>query len=294
MATLSLALSACNAPPREFDLEALSSRGGRAELASFVWGEHEPLLEPELAGMRVAIVEFAVEFVETKMEAPTESQLAVTPPLPLFLVLDLAGTQRRNIDWGDLRDSLPEALLEQTHAILEERGVELVAPRRVASAPAWRTIETASGRATGFAQRLNLVASDTGRIKALSLETPAGHGLIRGTSSGAGVDSTLEALARELELDAALRVRVRVGVFQKKLSLERGSVIEVVTPERRGSFTARRSIFSPEPVIDEESFAAVNGASYTLEERRALDAARAMYGPFLRLILEPPEEADEP
>jgi len=298
---LLLALGGCNAPPREFDPAALKSPAALSELGDHIWRADEPLIERDLSGARAALVEFAIEFVDTKMEAPTGSQLAVTPPLPVFLAIDLFGTQRRNIDWGPLRESLPEELLALTLEALEARGVEVVSMEEVLAAKAWSELETAPESSTGFAQRLNLVASDTGRIKALSLEAAEGRHLIQGpaaggSANGAQVRKTLRALAKELDLDLALRLRVRVGVYQKRLSLERGSVIEVVTLERRRTFTARRSIFSPEPVIDEAGFAAVNGATYTLDEERALDAARDMYRPFLRLILQPSPEQweDEP
>ena len=135
-------------------------------------------------------------------------------------------------------------------------------------------------------------ASDTGRIRRLSLQTVPGLSIIRG-GGDRDVETIDEALRAELKADVLLRIRVRAGTFSGHATLERGSVIHVTAPHVSGTISAERSLISEDWVLA-ESQPVLGGWQARVNLPRYQAAIRAMFPAFVAMAFDSAEAAPRP
>jgi hypothetical protein len=236
------------------------------------------------AGSRVAIVECSVEFVTLKSETPGERQAMLGPITPVAALVDLSGAFRTRVTYPrDLMVELPRHVLELVTTVLEERGLDVIDPMAVADSDAYAHFEGSVVGRSSAAYHVNLRGSDTGRTGAFHvypawplrvLEEHA-HRVATGERAiRAGFDAAL-----------SLRIRLRVGVYRGRVSLEQGSVISFGTDAGTHRIVAERSVVSSRVVGTRGDYTLTGGRPYTVDwpgfRAIVLDLAPRYLGPVL-------------
>jgi hypothetical protein len=248
---------------------------------------------PDLRGLgyhRIAIAEFVVEFVTAKRELTTDldEYLRTHPEAK-----ERASGAVQNIEIAYPNEfDYPAMLYELLCKDLTGRGFEVLPLRQVASASAYRSFEGTPESSTVELEDAYASASDTGRVRRLSIRPMPGLSVIRG-GGGRAVEAIEEALREELKADVLLRIRVRVGTFNGHATLERGSVVHVVAPHVSGTISAERSLISEEWVLAETQ-PALGGAQARVSLPQYWAAARAMFPVFIAMAFDSADTAPRP
>jgi hypothetical protein len=278
-------LAGCRTAPETLGAADLRGADAPADTASEYWKQEGAPPMGEAGSRRVAIVEFSVEYVTVKHESPFQSQfMAGAPPVtPVTAGLAVSGLQRRQVSFGEsLCAELPDELYAMFVAQLVERGFFVLSPERVCGSRAYQRFETAAMDDGSFLQRLNYVSSDTGSIKKMVAYPASGYRLVGEANDGDAEEVEL-ALLDEVGADLALRVRVRVGVYRGHATVERGTVVNVLSRDATGSLNAERSLLSDVEVIDDKRFKAVKGQTVTVDALSYRSAMRRVFPPYMAL-----------
>ncbi len=270
------ALVGCKAAPR-----TLAESSAQQLEASDFWTARGGATLPRDPAPRVVLTEVLVEFVTSKNQAGERRQAAIMPPHPVLLAASAAGMGRRNVAFGDdefqaIADRAADALLAELRA----RGIEPIMPDRAAGAAAFADLETLGPGEHNDVREINLAATDTGRVRSMLQVPVLGARVI--TADDPAIDAATAALLDELAADAAIRARIRVGVYLERASLEEGSSIILSTPTASTTANARHSLLSDDPVLDETS----NGSELVVSPDAYLRAIDATAPAFIRMALD--------
>jgi hypothetical protein len=88
-------------------------------------------------------------------------------------------------------------------------------------------------------------------------------------------------LLAELAADVVLRMRLRVGVYHGRATIEAGSVIDVVTPRQVGDVESIRTLVSDEDVLDMPAGQAASQPTYVVNSAKFRDAVARLVVPYL-------------
>lgn len=270
----------CHAPP-------VVMRPGATYGATVPWGRRDALwreIGPQCElrpGSRVAILECSVEFVTQKHVTPGDRQPMVGGPLGAASALvDLSGVFRRRVSYPrDVLLDFPRDVLEAAVFILEENGMRVVDPDAVANARGYRHLVRSSGEHSLPAYQLNPKGSDVGRVSEF-LVYPAWPLRVLHTRSDSLIETAERAVHLELALDATVKIRLRVGMYRGRATIEQGSQILVSTAESTRRLLAERSVVSGLPVGRYDDYELVAGHEYTVDWpsfRAALGAMLPVY-----------------
>lgn len=248
---------------------------------------------PDLRGLgyrRIAIAEFAVEFVTAKRELTTDLEDYLRTH-PEDQARASGAVQNIEISYPNEFD-YPAMLYDLLCKDLTQRGFEVVPLREVAAAPSYNWFE---GTRESFMIQMEdayASASDTGRVQRLSIRPLPGLVVVRGGGDRA-VETVEQALREELRADVVLRIRVRLGAFSGHATLERGSVIHVDAPHVSGTITAERSLISEEWVLAERQ-QALGGWQARVSLPQYWAAVRTMFPTFIAMAFDSADAAPRP
>ncbi|MBX3468488.1 MAG: hypothetical protein KF878_16570 [Planctomycetes bacterium] len=248
-----------------------------------------PLSAPGQPRVReVALAEFSVELVTHTWRAPLPGAALFDPTMftDVGILVQLLGLGRRlaRFDEG-LQGALPDRLCA---AFAEGLGTRGVAVRPVAEVRACRTYdgyEAAARGSSSLARLLNPVGHDTGRIRSFEVLPATGLPVIEGAAGGQTLEEVDAALLGETGADMVVRVRLRVGVYEGRASVERGSEVHVTHAAGRGRVTSGRSITSDEEVAV-AGFLPVRGIAYEVDGAAYLAAMDALFPVYRELALD--------
>ncbi len=290
-------LGGCHAEPKTLRAVELQTPAARAEAAEEYWaGRGSGGLD---AGRhrRVVITEFVLEFVTEKRESGgliSDRQKIVDVPTGFLSAGVMAsGLKRKVIEYEDeMCRQLPDVVFRQVRAGLQAGGFEVLPSGRVVGAAAYQGFETeAEGRAS-LLKRINVFSSDTGRVLAARRYPADGLQVIR--AARGGDEAAVErALLAELGADVSLRIRFRLGIFDDRVSIERGSAITVTRADGAGVWESRRSLLSDVQVVTDDGFMPVAGKVLQLNEAAYRSAVERLAEAYFGLALEASEGARE-
>lgn len=237
-------------------------------------------------GDRVVISEFAVEFVQEKLETPFDSQLAAAPATPVTIGFSLLGLGRVQIDFA-------EEDYEQiaTHAYelfvreLESAGLVVLPHEACSECALFDTLAAASGqRQSSVLQKFNAFATDTGRIKEIRTVAPAGMQLLE-TDGAISISTAEQSVREEAGVDWVLRARMRVGIYRGLLSVEQDSRVVATGEEATLTLKARRSLLSPRLAVDPKEFEAFRGDVFRINTRRFVGSLDSTLPTYVRMAI---------
>ncbi len=291
------ALTGCHDAPSVFRAVDIDTPGERSRVSSMYWKRFDIPSDYRLENQRVVVTEFVVEFVTEKRESTrliSDRQSMVHVPAGLVGVgLQATGLNRKVLDFPeDVFVELPEELYEAFEATLEARGCTVIDAERVRAAAAYREIEGAGDEETPFLQRINPMGSDTGRVIKAVFHPARDLRLL--PVGEAMVEASEVKLLDELDADISVRVRFRVGLFDGRPSLERGTMLLVTGPRVLGSLVTERSLLSAREVVDEEAteFVPVKGEVLAIEGEQYMHAVRELFPHFIAMGLECRDQDD--
>lgn len=283
------ALVGCHPAPMTYSAADLQTPDARARAAQLYWQRNNvPPLRPK-GYRRIALVDFSVEYVTAKIEMPGRTQPTFSPPAiaPGHIGLEYSGLFRKQLSFDQ---SFCRQLADELHQMfvshLTARGFEVCAPAEIRQAPAYQRLKTSPCDDGSILQELNLVGSDTGRTKKTITYPATGLQIVVGAVSEDIEDVELD-LLDQLHADVSLRARIRVGVYQNHASVERGSIVWVLTRDLVGNITANRSLVSDSIVVTRAGFLPLQGELYTVDSHQYLEAMRLLFPAYISMAFEP-------
>ncbi len=283
------AIPGCFATPK-VESDPRIDRPGEIEKTVYAdyWMRRDVPFIRDKRGLKVAIIEFSVEFVTVKMLKGIPggaAKIDITAVTPIGAGLSLLGIGKRVAEYEpDLLEQLPGQLYKSFVSVLTREGVQVYPTRFVVDSDAYKKFLTVDKDESSFFQRFNIVGSDTGRIRASVTYPMEGLGVIAGAEGGDVIDVDAE-LMKELGADYVIRARFRVGVHEGAASIERGSVVTVTEKDVLGSLESGRSIFSDQSVLRNEGFLPIRGNKYEVHTRKYELAMKSLFPRYVRIAL---------
>ena len=290
--------SGCHAAPDAFRADQLDTAFKRRQFSDTYWKRFGLPAELELENTRVVVSEFVVEFVTEKRESGgvvTKRQAVVNVPAGFIGAgLEASGINRKVIEYGpSLLADLPNELYDAFEEVLRERGCDVVPPEHLISSVAYQQLAARDEDGTPFLQRLNPIASDTGRVMKAVFRPARGLKLLAAEDLAA-VERTELALVSELEADISIRGRFRLGVFDGRVSFDRGAIVLFTSPTLAGSLTSTRSLLSEVEVVAARDFVPVKGGVLQLDTDSFRNTVLELFPHFVSLGLDKPVRDDIP
>ncbi len=290
--------SGCHTAPVAFRSDQLDTESKRRQLAADYWRRFGLPTDLQLEGARVVVSEFIVEFVTEKRESGgliSKRQSIVNVPTTLVGAgLEASGINRKVIEYGtSLPQSLPDEMYDMFVTVLRERGCAVIAPEVVVSSETYEQIASRDTDGTPFLQRLNPIASDTGRVMK-AVFRPAKGLKVLAADDLAAVEQAEMALVTELEADISIRARFRLGVFDGRASFDRGAMVLITGPRLAGSLASTRSLLSEEEVVAAREFIPVKGDVSKVDAQRYRATVLELFPFFVSMGLDKPVGDDLP
>lgn len=282
--TLVVAMAAgCHQPPVKLSEANLDSPANVKEAASGYW-EPDPQRIPPAGYQRLALVEFAVEFVTEKLESLSDNQpgVVIHEFIPIGFVTSMAGAGRIRIQMDEeLRREFPDEMYAYFEKALKAEGIQLVPMEEIRATEAFKKLTLGKPGHTDLGHAFNVAGTDVGVPRLLVIEPAKGFDVILGTNDLRTIEEVEQDLIKEVKADAALRVRFRVGVYRQFASIEKWSILRVTKAGEAGYHFAERSLISDEKVVAKEDFLPVAGIIKHLDTEQFCLAVRKLYPPYL-------------
>lgn len=270
----------CHAPPIVMPTEQAFTHSAMAKRTAELWTRDEstPNLRP---GDEVAILECSVEFITMKHESPGDNQPMIGGPIGATSALvDLSGVFRKRVDYpSDFLLDFPREVHDSIVFVLEENGISVTDPNEVAGTFAYEDLVRSPIQQSWATHHLNPMGSDAGRVTEFRVY-PSWPLRVLHESSDSLIDSAERAVRMELAADATLRLRLRVGIYQGRVSIDQGSEIIIAAAGSRQRIVADRSVVSGRLVAHADEYEFVSGQEYIVdwpEFRRAIHAMLPAY-----------------
>ena len=288
----------CHAAPVAFRPDQLDTDSKRRLFAADYWRRFGLPTDLRLESTRAVVSEFIVEFVTEKRESGgmiSKRQSVVNVPTSLVGAgLEASGINRKVIEYGpSLPQSLPDEMYDVFVTVLRERGCVVIAPEAVISSKTYEQIASRDTDGTPFLQRLNPIASDTGRVMK-AVFRPAKGLKVLAADDLAAVERAEMVLVTELEADISIRARFRLGVFDGRASFDRGSIVLITGPRLAGSLASTRSLLSEEEVVAAREFIPVKGGVSKVDAQRYRATVLELFPLFVSMGLDKPLGDDLP
>ena len=271
----------CHQPPVKLSEANLDSPANMKEAAGTYW-EPDPQRIPPTGYQRLALVEFAVEFVTEKLESLSDNQpgVVIHEFIPIGFVTSLAGAGRIRIQMDEeLRREFPDEMYAYFEKALKAEGIQLVPMEEIRATEAFKKLTLGKPGHTDLGHAFNVAGTDVGVPRLLVIEPAKGFDVILGTNDLRTIEEVEQDLIKEVKADAALRVRFRVGVYRQFASIEKWSILRVTKAGAAGYHFAERSLISDEKVVAKEDFLPVAGIIKHLDADQFCQAVRKLYPP---------------
>jgi hypothetical protein len=275
----------CHSVPSTRRAAALDDLATFTQAAPRYWGKKGAACPSSTK--RIAIVEFSVDYVSEKLLSPSLAQ-------PTFggidyttegFILTTIGFWRTKTAFDEpLKSALPTEMYEIFVRELERRGYSVVPLEEVRRAEAYSRLAAEKPGASSLWQWLSVVTTDTGNAKKMQVYPAEGLVTIR-NANGAKVEDVEAALASEVGADACIRARFRVGLYDRRATVERGSRIFIWTPMGGEELWASTSLQSYEQVADKGEFKAFQGRVHTVDSAKYREAIGEIFPVFVDMAL---------
>ncbi len=258
-------IGGCHNPPIVMHLGITSTDILQRHANSELWRGNAPI-PAFTTGDRIAITECSVEFVTIKQETPTDRQALIGGPIMLSSALvDLSGIFRKRVTFpSEVLFSLPRNALELVTGVLEDRGLFVINPNEVAGCPAYQHLAQSSLERSSPAYHLDPRGSDAGRTNEFLVRSARPLRILPKRCDEVIILAD-RALREELNADYTLRFRLRVGIYQGRVSLERDSTIRIGCDDGYYKLMSERSVVSSELVAVCDGYEVVSGKIYHVD-----------------------------
>ncbi|MEK6642923.1 MAG: hypothetical protein AABZ08_03375 [Planctomycetota bacterium] len=277
----------CHEPPVKLSAANLDSATNMKSAAPRYW-EHEPEKPAPTGYRKVALVEFAIEYVTEKLESMSDNQPGIVfhEFIPIGFVTSMAGAGRIRIQIDEaVRKEFPDELHKFFVERLEAEGMQLVPQESIRSTKAFKHLTLGKAGHVDVGHAFNVAGTDVGVPRLLVIEPAKGYGIILGTNDGRPVEQVEQELLKEIGADAALRVRFRLSVYRQVASMEKWSILRVTKSGSFGYHFAERSLISDETVVKKEEFVPVAGVIKQIDSDQYRQAIKKLYPPFLSMAV---------
>ena len=283
-------LCGCHAPPVVLRMDSPYGKSALLAQAGELWRGGEPACELK-PGSRVAILQCSVEFVTMKHVTPGENQPMVGGPIgPAAALVDLSGVFRRRVTYpNNVLLNFPREVLESVVFILEENGLTVADPDAVTGTRGYRHLARSAVEHSLPAYHLNPKGSDVGRVSEFRVH-PAWPLRVLHEGSDSLIETAERAVRMELALDATIKIRLRVGIYHGRASIEQGSEIFITTDDSTRRIFADRSLISDRRVARCNDYEFVSGQEYTVDWTSFRRSMRAMLPIYLSGGLPAPDD----
>jgi hypothetical protein len=258
---------------------------GRGGIVSFIERAGPP--DEELTvGQRVAITEFSVEFVDVQFQNPfghpttINSSSAPTQPVEPGTDPSNARTTQTPMSTAD-QIQISQALRDGFERHLRENGLLIVPQTDVTASAGYANLKPRPSVSSSWAQFLKPVTTDTGVV--LRTHTVAAPGLGVATCGSAALASAESEIKRETGADVVMAVKLRVGTYHQKASLEQNSSIRWTAADRSITLTAQKSLVSESNVTAASRFVPFAGRSEPVHQDQFVRQLEAMLPAFIGL-----------
>jgi hypothetical protein len=258
---------------------------GRGGIVSFIERAGPPD-EDLTVGRRVAITEFSVEFVDVQFQNPfghpTTINSSSAPTLPVQPGTDpsSARTTQTPMSTAD-QIQISQALRDVFERHLRENGLLIVPQTDVTASAGYANLKPRPTVSSSWAQFLKPVTTDTGVV--LRTHTVAAPGLGVATCGSAALASAESEIKRETGADVVMAVKLRVGTYHQKASLEQNSSIRWTAADRSITLTAQKALVSESNVTDASRFVPFAGRSEPVHQEQFVRQLEAMLPAFIGL-----------
>lgn len=217
-------------PPKIASAAQLANPELQAKYASVYWRRNSVPDMRQDGYKRVAVTEFAIEFVTAKIE----------------------GDKRKNIAYSQfLFDSLPRELYAIFVQEVQRHRVEVLPTATVTKSRAYMRFDTVANGYRPAMDGVYYASSDTGRTQQIEIYSAPGLKILKGAGN-ADIEAVESDLLKEIGADVALRVRLRLGSFAGHATLERGSTVWVLSRDVAGNLSQEKTLASDIRIIEEE------------------------------------------
>lgn len=278
-------LAGCHEPAARLS-EANLGDSAKLKAAAATYWEQDESNVPPTGYRKVALLEFAVEYVTEKLESLADNQpgVVIHEFIPIGFVTSMAGAGRIRIQIDEqLRKELPDEMLQHFEKELKAEGLDLIPQESIRSTAAFKKLKLGEPGHTDLGHAFNVAGTDVGVPRLLVIEPASGFDVILGTTDGRTVEKVEQDLIKEIDADAALRVRVRVSVYRQFASIEKWSIVRVTKEGASGYHFAARSLISDETVVGKEDFLPVAGIIKTIDTDKYRQAIKTLYPPYLTM-----------
>lgn len=285
---LTILAPGCHEPPVKLSEAKLDGAANQKTSAPRYW-EQEPQHIPPTDYRKVALVEFAIEYVTEKLESLSDNQpgVVIHEFIPIGFVTSMAGAGRIRIQIDEaLRKEFPDELHNHFVGLLKAEGYELIPQETIRSAPSYKKLVLGEPGHNDLGHAFNVAGTDVGVPRLLVIEPATGYDVILGTNDLRTVEQVEQDLITETGADAALRVRFRISVYRQVASIEKWSIMRVTKGDKSGFHFAERSLISDETVVEKEDFLPVAGIIKKINTDQYREAIRKIYPPFLAMAVQ--------
>lgn len=275
----------CHEPAAKLS-EANLDDSAKLKAAADRYWDQDPSFIPPTGFRKVALLEFAVEYVTEKLESLSDTQpgVVIHEFIPIGLVTSLAGAGRIRIQFDEaLCKELPDEMLRCFEKKLRDAGFDLISRESIRSTNAFNKLTLGKPGHVDLGHAFNVAGTDVGVPRLLVMEPATGFDVILGTNDGRTVEQVEQDLIKEIGADAALRVRIRVSVYRQFASIEKWSIVRVTDDDMSGYHFAARSLISDETVVKKEDFLPVAGIIKQIDAEKYRRAIASLYPPYLAM-----------
>lgn len=282
------ALTGCHEPASKLSQANLDEPSKVKSAAPSYW-EHEPPTRSTTGYRKVALVEFAIEYVTEKLESLSDNQpgVVIHEFIPIGFATSMAGAGRIRIQLDEaMRKEFPDELHRFFVDRLQAEGLQLVSHDSIRAAKAFKSLALGQPGHTDLGHAFNVAGTDVGVPRLLVIEPAKGFDVILGTNDGRTVEQVEQELIKEVGADVALRVRLRLSVYRQCASMEKWSILRVTKSDTFGYHFAERSLVSDETVVKKEDFLLVAGVIKQIDSDQYRQAIHKLYPPFLNMAVQ--------
>lgn len=286
LSAAALGLAGCRSAPTNLSANLETDRQVYTQAEDF-WRRDSlpPLQGYDGVDPQHALIEFAVEFVQEKIETPFRNQVFAVAPSIFGIGAETVGFGKKQVEFSLAdRDRLAALAYRIFVDEMTRREFSLVPQRLVQDAPAMDRFVIADKDSSGVLLKINFLASDTGRTREVRIVPAPGFSIIADARDG-NIDAVKRQVREQLGVERVIRVRLRLGVYRGFASFEAGSAIRFVGRDYDGILTAQRSLLSAEPVV-EADFTLLRGDVYRVDGDAYARAMRMTLPTFLGLAAE--------
>lgn len=216
---------------------------------------------------RIAVSEFAIEFVQQRA----------------IYISDGPENSLRTAHFGEsvLRE-LPDHLYREFVTRMANRGREVIPNQNVVGAKSYSGYSMRPAEAPTVVRHAPPLSGNIGKIHATDLRGTSNLAVLTGPDL---VDND-RALAREVGADVVIRARFRVGIYKGRVTLEKGSVVNLTTPTGAGRMESHRALGSRFSVLENYGYRPTNAGEYNVSGKTLMEVIAEVFESYSALAME--------